>query len=113
MARRRVARLAVVGIHLVVVTPMTTLTGLEQAVLDLRALLARQENDFSWSSWADQTAALAEIDRHLDWIRRGAVPDLSALLMPTGPAQEVSLSSGWGTEFLQVAERIEQELSGL
>jgi hypothetical protein len=92
---------------------MPTLIGLEQAVLELRALLARPENDFSWSSWADQTTALAEIDRHLDWIRRGAVPELGVLLMPTGPAQEVSLSSGWGSEFLQVAERIEQELSRL
>ena len=90
---------------------MTTLTSLEQAVLELRALLARPDNDFSWSSWSDQAAALAEIDRHLECIRRGAVPDLGMLLVPTGPAQEVSLSSGWGYEYLEVAERIERAIA--
>lgn len=89
---------------------MPTLAGLEQAVIDLRELLARPNNDFSWSSWPDQAAALAEVDRHLEWIRRGAVPELGILLVPTGPAQEVSLSSGWGYEYLKVAERIEREL---
>jgi hypothetical protein len=30
---------------------------------------------------------------------------LDVLFLPTGPIQEVSLSSGWGDEFLQLAER--------
>jgi hypothetical protein len=33
------------------------------------------------------------------------------LLVATGPAQEVSLSSGWGDAYLAVAERIEHELA--
>ena len=92
---------------------MSTLTSLEQAVLELRALLARPDNDFSWSSWSDQAAALAEIDRYLELIRRGTVPDLGILLVPTGPAQEVSLSSGWSAEYLKVAERIERAIAQL
>jgi hypothetical protein len=90
---------------------MDTLVALEEAVLELRALLARPDNDFSWSSWPDQAAALAELDQHLSCIRRGRVPDLSMLLVATGPAQEVSLSSGWGDAYLAVAERIEHELA--
>ena len=92
---------------------MATFSELQQAVQALRNLLARPDNDFSWSSWPDQAAALAEIDQHLDWLSRGGVPDLSLLLVPTGPAQEVSLSSGWGEEYLQVAERIEAALARL
>ena len=90
---------------------MDNLSKLESSILELRALLARPDNDFAWSSWKDQASALAEIDQHLQWIRKGAVPNLSLLVAPTGPAQEVSLSSGWGDEFLRVAESIELELS--
>jgi len=31
------------------------------------------------------------------------------LFAPTGPIQEVSLSSGWGQEFLELAERFDKE----
>jgi hypothetical protein len=89
---------------------MTNFPALEQAVRDLRSWLARPDNDFTWSSWIDQGAALAEIDRHLEHLQRGELPDLSMLLVPTGPAQEVSVSSGWGREYLEVAQRIEREL---
>ena len=90
---------------------MDALVALEDALLELRALLERPDNDFSWSSWPDRAAALVEIDQHLSWIRAGGVPDLSLLLIPTGPAQEVSLSSGWGDAYLAIAERIEHELA--
>jgi hypothetical protein len=90
---------------------MDTLVALEEAVLELRALLARPDNDYSWSSWPDPAAALAEVDRHLAQLRAGVVPDLSMLLVATGPAQEVALSSGWGDAYLALAERIEQALA--
>ena len=90
---------------------METLSQLQQAVLELRDLLARPDNDFSWSSWPSQEAALLEMDQHLDWLNRGGVPNLWDLVAPTGRAQEVSLSSGWGDEYLLVAERIETALA--
>jgi len=77
---------------------------------ELRALLARPDNDFSWSSWGDSGAALREIDAFISVARSGAVPDLEILLVPTGPAQEVSLSSGWANEFLSLTNRIEAEV---
>lgn len=86
---------------------MTRSSELEAAVLELRALLARADNDFAWSSWRDQAAALAEIDRLLARLRAGREPSLTVLLAPAGPVQEVALSSGWGTEFLALARRIE------
>jgi hypothetical protein len=90
---------------------MTDFSALEQAVRELRSWLARPDNDFTWSSWTDQHAALAEVDRQLRRLHRNELPDLSMLLVPTGPAQEVSVSSGWAREYLQVAERIESELA--
>jgi hypothetical protein len=73
-------------------------------------LLALPGNDFAWSSWADAPAALAELVRHITAIEAGRLPprlDLAVLFAPTGPIQEVSLSSGWANEFLDVAARFD------
>jgi hypothetical protein len=80
---------------------------------ETRQLLNRDGNDFSWSSWEDAKAANLEMDDHLQRIERGDYSrlfDLQVLYAPTGPVQEVSLSSGWGREFLAVAERFDKEL---
>jgi hypothetical protein len=76
-------------------------------LLDARVLLARPDNNFDWSSWKDQQAALAELDGLIAEVRQGRLPKetLNVLFGPTGPIQEVSVSSGWGDEFLAVASR--------
>jgi hypothetical protein len=90
---------------------MSQLQGLIAVMRDTRRLLALPENDFSWSSWEDQQAALTEIDEHIDALERGAVPNLSVLFLPTGPVQEVSVSSGWAQEFVRLAERFDHEIA--
>ena len=77
---------------------------------DTRLLLARPENDFTWSSWEDTDAALREIDALIALVSNGALPDrrqLAVLFAPTGPIQEVSVSSGWSEMFLELAERLD------
>ena len=74
-------------------------------------LLSLPDNDFAWSSWADQAAAVAEIQSMLAVVEAGELPDrtsVSVLFAPTGPIQEVSLSSGWADAFLQLAERYDR-----
>ncbi len=92
---------------------MASIQRLIAPLLELRALLARPGNDFSWSSWEDAADALACVDEQLAQLGAGVVPDLSLLLVPTCPAQEVSLSSGWAKEYLAVAARIEDALKQL
>lgn len=77
---------------------------------EARAYLAIPENDYSWSSWEDASAALEELDQRIADIESGDLPaelDLTVLFAPTGPIQEVSLSSGWAYEFLSLAERFD------
>ena len=85
-----------------------------QELLDVlratRALLARPGNDFAWSSWEGPDEALREVDGFISTVEAGGLPrrlDLARLFAPTGPAQEVSLSSGWGEEFIAVAARFD------
>lgn len=83
---------------------------LVEVLREARALLALPDNDFCWSSWSDSNAALATVDRYIAMIEAGSLPprlDLAVLFGPTGPIQEVSLSSGWGMEFLAVAGRFD------
>ena len=74
---------------------------------ETRWLLARSDNDFTWSSFVDQYAALRELDGHIEQLRRGSTETgwMSVLFAPTGPIQEVAVSSGWGDEFLDLASR--------
>jgi hypothetical protein len=74
-------------------------------------LLSLPDNDFAWSSWANQAAAVAEVEAMLAIVEAGELPDrtsLSVLFGPTGPIQEVSLSSGWADAFLKLAERYDR-----
>ncbi len=83
---------------------MDTLTDV---MLDVRRLLALPGNDFSWSSFADQYSALRELDTHIESLRRGSTKTggMSLLFAPTGPVQEVAISSGWGDEFVALGHR--------
>ena len=76
---------------------------------EARALLALESNDFSWSSWKDQNQAISEIDSIIAKLENGSIPDMRVLFAPTGPIQEVSLSSGWGNQFMELAERFDKE----
>jgi hypothetical protein len=78
-----------------------------EVIKETRTYLALDGNDYSWSSWNDKDQALAEIDAILAQLEDGSVPEMEILFAPTGPIQEVSLSSGWTREFLKLAERFD------
>jgi len=82
----------------------------------VRAALALPDNDFVWSSWRDANHALEEIDGILTTLRDGRVPNetqMQELFAPTGPIQEVSLSSGWGDAFLRLADDFDAAIDRL
>jgi hypothetical protein len=89
---------------------MPQLAKLLLVLEEARRLLAAADNDFTWSSWQDCDDALAEIDALLADVRSGILPSALALYVlfaPTGPIQEVSLSSGWGDAFVALADRFD------
>lgn len=87
---------------------------LANVLREVRELLARPGNDFAWSSWADMADALREVDGLIRGLERGAPFSVfrgKVLFAPTGPIQEVSLSSGWANEFLALATRWDAALN--
>lgn len=88
---------------------MKDLRNLILFLKETRAFIARDHNDFTWSSWIQQAHALSEIDSIITELENDTVPEVGVLFAPTGPIQEVSLSGGWGNEFLELAERFDKE----
>jgi hypothetical protein len=81
---------------------------------EARQWLSRPDNDFAWSSWEDAPTALREIEGIIARIQSGDMPkrsDIEVLFLPTGPIQEVSVSSGWGQEFLDLAKRFDRAVA--
>lgn len=87
---------------------MEHLDKLISVIRETRKYLAREGNDYSWSSWEDREHALAEIDSILTQLENGSAPVIEVLFAPTGPIQEVSISSGWSREYLELARQFDE-----
>ncbi|HLO98993.1 MAG TPA: hypothetical protein VK171_10400 [Fimbriimonas sp.] len=74
-----------------------------------RELVARPQNDFMYSSCLDQEDALRELDHCLEKDHAGTLTarEISILFAPTGPMQELAMSSGWSDEFLLLADEFD------
>ncbi|MEI7984904.1 MAG: hypothetical protein WCI55_04685 [Armatimonadota bacterium] len=86
---------------------MASVHQLISVFIEVRKLVARAGNNFDWSCWDDASAALVEIDSVLEKLCNfGLLPEskMNFLFLPTGPLQEVSISSGWGDEFCELAD---------
>ena len=77
---------------------------------EAKAYLALSENSFGWSHWNNADEAERELDGFIAAIELGALPErmaIALLFAPTGSIQEVSVCSGWGVEFLALAQRFD------
>lgn len=78
---------------------------------EARDLLAMPGNEFAWSKWSSREAALAEMDLHISHVDEGRPLEkfrLNLLFAPTGSIQEVSMSSGWSRQFMDLATRFDE-----
>ncbi|MCL2810927.1 MAG: hypothetical protein FWD25_03450 [Clostridia bacterium] len=73
----------------------------------LNCLLSLPSTDVCWSKYMNATEAIEELESLRIGIEKqdkNAIDRLLFLLLPTGDLQEISISSGWGEEFLTIAE---------
>ena len=91
--------------------------GQQELVTILReaqALLNQPENEYGWSSWENNEQAVAEIERYVGEVSQGdycSTLQMQVIFAATGPMQEVSLSSGWAQQFLDLAARFDKALA--
>jgi hypothetical protein len=90
---------------------MDARTELSEVLRKAKALISRPGNDFVRAGhWHDLDVAIREIDFKISLIETQPEPDtrvVGGLFVPTGEMQELSLASGWGSEFLKLAEEFE------
>jgi hypothetical protein len=89
---------------------MSDQAGLAAVLRRVARLLADDDVDTSWSSYeADELRD--EVGRMLTLAESGQPLGEADwrlaryLFLPTGPLQETAISSGWGDEFLELADR--------
>ena len=86
---------------------------IQKQLFRLKDLLSLPSTDVIWSSYDSPTEVINELDMLENGILnndRVSVEKLLFLLAPTGDLQEISISSGWGREFLVIAEALETAL---
>ncbi|MCB9556953.1 MAG: hypothetical protein H6707_12675 [Deltaproteobacteria bacterium] len=87
---------------------------LAEVLAEVRTLVANPNNDFAWSSWVDVADALGELDQLSAALAAGQVAhaEIRLIFAPTGPLQELSVSSGWSDAYQRLAQRVDALLCG-
>jgi hypothetical protein len=76
-------------------------------------IVRRSEIDVVWSGYDTTDDVLSDLTGHIGRLTNNDLSrrkELKILFAPTGPLQEIALSSGWGDQFLSIAERFDQEM---
>ena len=68
------------------------------------------ETDVEWTQFSSAPALIDELTISIEKLRQGdyqTLENLYLMFLPTGSFQELSVSNGWGDEFLQLAEQFD------
>ena len=79
-------------------------------------IVDRPETDVAWSQYNNVQETVKDIKHHIARLQNddfSRIEDLAMLFAPTGSLQEISISSGWGDEFLEIAARFDRAVAPL
>ena len=82
----------------------------------VKKLILEPRTDISWSIFDSKDELIIEIDAHIQKLKLknfSKIKDLILLFAPTSDFQEISLSSGWGNQYLNISERFDIAIRGL
>ena len=72
--------------------------------------------DVGWSRFESKEEVIIEINNHMQRLKNNdfcKIEELIFLFLPTSDLQEISISSGWGKEFLVIAEKFDITIKDL
>ena len=91
-------------------------TVLIEILETVKKLILEPRTDISWSTFDNKDELIIEIDTHIQKLKLrdfSIVKDLILLFAPTSDFQEISLSSGWGNQYLNISARFDIAIEGL
>lgn len=81
-------------------------------LLQVRDQVDSPSTDILWSKYDSLEELLQSLDSLIKKVKENEddsiIEDLKLLFAPTGSLQEISLSSGWPKEFLELSQRFDQ-----
>ena len=91
-------------------------TVLIEILETVKKLITEPRTDISWSTFDNKDELIIEIDAHIQKLKLrdfSKVKDLILLFAPTSDFQEISLSSGWSNQYLNISEKFDIVIKGL
>jgi len=82
-------------------------------IFRLKYLLSLPDTDVCWSNYSSADEVISDLEvleKGIANRNKDAIGKLLYMLGPTASLQEISISSGWGREFLSIAEALETAL---
>jgi len=82
----------------------------------IKKLILEPRTDISWSTFDNKDDLIIEIDAHIQKLKLkdfSKVRDLILLFAPTSDFQEISLSSGWSKDYLNISEKFDFAIRSL
>ena len=80
---------------------------------EVKEFISGISTDVGWSRFESKEEATKEIIEHIHRLKNNdfsKIEDLIILFLPTSDLQETSISSGWGKEFLVIAEKFDNSI---
>lgn len=79
---------------------------------EIKEFLKISKNDFLWSKWKSSQDAIEDLNKiiiNIEMEDNSVKKEIETLFAPTGSLQEVSISGGWGREFIELSREFDEE----
>lgn len=89
---------------------MVSYTLLVDLLWEVRKLIDTPNTDVTWSEYRTVEEVLSALDtyiKRLNQLDKLVVSELELLFAPTGSLQEISISSGWTNEYIELSSRFD------
>ena len=83
---------------------------------NIKDYIQGKNTDVTWSSFESEEDVIVTNNNHILKLRNNEfskIDELYLLFLPTSDLQEISISSGWGKEFLVIAEKFDNAIKDL
>jgi len=86
------------------------ITAVIEILENLKRIIETKETNIIYSTFDSIEDLIFELDTHIQKLKDedfSKIDDLILLFAPTSDLQEISISSGWGKQFLDISERFD------
>lgn len=80
---------------------------------EVKKIIQKYEIDLSWSTYRHEKDLVDDLDTYISQLRNNdysCIKNIKYLFAPTGDLQEISLSSGFSEEYLQLSNVIDKNI---